>query len=141
VNLKPQGYDLIAIIVCTAMVFGAALMLQSILVLERGNAQNDLTSPSSNGMSGNHSLPDLAEAETYIISLKNQTSSADLDDIIKSVEEKGANVTHVYSHSIIGFSVQIPQDKKTEIMYSLVTDMRVNNVEPDQTMNLAPPLE
>jgi hypothetical protein len=86
-------------------------------------------------------LPGITEGGTYIVTLKNQSSSADLDDIIKSVEEKGANVTHVYSHSLIGFSVQIPPDKKTEIMYSLVSDVRVDSVEPDQTMILAPPLK
>ncbi|MGB7661316.1 MAG: protease inhibitor I9 family protein, partial [Nitrososphaeraceae archaeon] len=79
--------------------------------------------------------------ETYIVTLKNQSSSDDLDDIMKSVEQKGANVSHVYSHSINGFSVQIPTDKKPEIVYSLVTDMRVSSVEPDQTMTLSPPLK
>lgn len=74
--------------------------------------------------------------ETYIVTLKDQNSSEDRGDIVKSVEEKGGVITHVYSESINGFSVQIPMDKKTEIMYSLVTDMRVETVEPDQTMTL-----
>jgi hypothetical protein len=125
VNLTPQGYDLIAVILATALFFSAALMLQSIFVLESVDAQNDV----------------LTEAETYIVTLKNQSSSADLDEIVKSIEQKGANVTHVYSQSIIGFSVQIPPDKKTEIMYSLVSDIRVNSVEADQTMTLSPPLQ
>jgi peptidase inhibitor I9 len=125
VNLSPQGYDLIVIILATALVFSAALMLQSIFVLDSVDAQDD----------------DLIEAETYIVTLKNQSSSADLDDIVKSMEQKGANVNHVYSHSINGFSVQIPPDKKTEIMYSLVSDVRVKSVELDQTMTLSPPLK
>jgi hypothetical protein len=142
VNLSPQGYDLIAVILATAMVVGAALMLQSILGLKSVSAQNDLTPSTSNGTFGNQkNLQSITEADTYIVTLKNQSSSADLDDIMNSVEEKGANVTHVYSHSIIGFSVEVPLDKKTEIMYSLVTDTRVNSVEPDQTMALSPPLE
>ena len=130
---------MVAIILATTAIFSAALMLQSTFVLESVDAQKD--SSSSNGTSGNQNLQDTIEAETYIVTLKNQSSSADLDNIIKSVEQKGADVTHVYSHSINGFSVQIPSDKKTEIMYSLVTDPRVNSVEPDQTMTLAPPLE
>jgi hypothetical protein len=141
VNLSPQGHCLVAIILATALIFSAALMLQSTLVLQSADAQNDVVSPTSNATSGDQNLPSNTEAETYIVTLKNQSSSNDLDDIIKSVEQKGADVTHVYSHSIIGFSVQIPLEKKTEIMYSLVTDMRVNSVEPDQTMTLSPPLE
>jgi hypothetical protein len=140
VNLSPQGYDMIAIILATTAIFSATLMLQSTFVLESVDAQKDFSSPASNGTPGNQNLQDTVEAETYIVTLKNQSSSADLDNIIKSVEQKGADVTHVYSHSINGFSVQIPSDKKTEIMYSLVTDPRVNSVEPDQTMTLAPPL-
>ena len=132
---------MVAIILATTAIFSAALMLQSTLVLESVDAQKDFSSPTSNGTSGNQNLQDTTEAESYIVTLKNQSSSADLDNIIKSVEQKGAEVTHVYSHSINGFSVQIPSDKKTEIMYSLVTDSRVNSVEPDQTMTLAPPLE
>ena len=124
-NLTPQGYDLIGVILATALFFSVALMLQSIFVLDSVDAQNDV----------------LTEAETYIVTLKNQSSSADLDEIVKSIEQKGANVTHVYSQSIIGFSVQIPPDKKTEIMYSLVSDIRVNSVEADQTMTLPPPLK
>ena len=141
VNLRPRGYYLTAFHLTTAMVFSIALLLQSIYVVENVDAQNDLTSPISNGTSGNQKVSGEAEVETYIVTLKNQSSSADLDDIVKLVEQKGANVTHVYSHSINGFSVQIPADKKTEVMYSLVTDMRVNSVEPDQTMTLSPPLE
>jgi len=127
VNLSPQGHYLIAIILATALAFSAALMLQSIFVPESVDAQNDIASQT--------------DAETYIVTLKNQSSSDDLDDIIKSVEQKGANITHVYSQSIVGFSVQIPPDKKTEIMYSLVSDMRVSSVEPDQTMTISPPPE
>lgn len=126
-NLSPQGHYLIAIILAIALAFSAALMLQSIFVPESVDAQNDIASPT--------------DAETYIVTLKNQSSSDDLDDIIKSVEQKGANITHVYSQSIVGFSVQIPPDKKTEIMYSLVSDMRVSSVEPDQTMTISPPPE
>ena len=141
VNLRPRGYYLTAFHLATAIVFSVALLLQSIYVGENVDAQNDLTSPISNGTSGNQNVSGETEVETYIVTLKNQSSSADLDDIVKLVEQKGANVTHVYGHSINGFSVQIPADKKTEVMYSLVTDMRVNSVEPDQTMTLSPPLE
>jgi hypothetical protein len=140
-NVRPRSYYLTAFHLTTAIVLSIALLLQSIYVVENVGAQNDLTSPISNGTSGNQNVSGETEVETYIVTLKNQTSSADLDDIVKLVEEKGANVTHVYGHSINGFSVQIPADKKTEVMYSLVTDMRVNSVEPDQTMTLSPPLE
>jgi hypothetical protein len=140
-NVRPRSYYLTAFHLTTAIVLSIALLLQSIYVVENVGAQNDLTSPISNGTSGNQNVSGETEVETYIVTLKNQTSSADLDDIVKLVEEKGANVTHVYGHSINGFSVQIPADKKTEVMYPLVTDMRVNSVEPDQTMTLSPPLE
>ena len=142
VNLRLRGHDLTVITLGTVIVFfSTALLSQSILFREGVEAQNDLTSPTSNGTSGNQSMPGEAEVETYIVTLKNQSSSDDLDDIMKSVEQKGANVTHVYTYSINGFSVQIPTDKKTEIVYSLVTDMRVSSVEPDQTMTLSPPLK
>ena len=121
VNLRPRGYDLTAIILATAIVLSAALLLQSIYVSAKMWMHRTI-SPSRYQMEHLEiKTCHETEVETYIVTLKNQSSSADLDDIIKSVEQKGANVTHVYSHSIIGFSVQIPSDKKTEIMYSLVT--------------------
>ena len=134
---------MVAIILATVMISSAAaLSLQSTTLLqESANAQNDNSSPTSNETSPNQNLSGMNKSETYIVTLKNQSSFADLDDIIKSVEQKGADVTHVYTHSLNGFSVQIPSDKKTEIMYSLVTDTRVNSVEPDQIMTLSPPLE
>ena len=141
VNLRSQGYYLTFIALAAVIVFSTALLFQSILFREGVKAQNDLTSATSNGTSGNQSTSGEAAVETYIITLKNQSSSNDLDDIMTSVEQKGANVSHVYSHSINGFSVQIPTDKKPEIVYSLVTDMRVSSVEPDQTMTLSPPLK
>jgi hypothetical protein len=141
VDLSPQGYDMVAIILATVMISSAALSLQSTLLPDSANAQKDNSSPTSNETSPNQNLSGMNESETYIVTLKNQSSSADLDDIIKSVEQKGADVTHVYTHSLDGFSIQIPSDKKTEIMYSLVSDTRVNSVEPDQIMTLSPPLE
>ena len=116
-------------------------MLQSILVPDSVDAQTDMSSPTPNATSGNQNLPSTTDAGTYIVILKNESSSDDLNDIIQSVEQKGANVTHVYSHSIIGFSVQIPSDKKTETFDSLENDTRVNTIEPDQIMTLTPPLE
>jgi hypothetical protein len=142
VNLSPQGYEMVAIILATVMISSAAaLSLQFTLFQESANAQKNNSSPTSNETSPNQNLSGMNKSETYIVTLKNQSSSADLEDIIKSVEQKGADVTHVYTHSLNGFSVQIPSDKKTEIMYSLVTDTRVNSVEPDQIMTLSPPLE
>jgi hypothetical protein len=142
VNLSPQGYDMVAIILATVMISSAAaLSLQFTLFQESANAQKNNSSPTSNETSPNQNLSGMNKSETYIVTLKNQSSSADLENIIKSVEQKGADVTHVYTHSLNGFSVQIPSDKKTEIMYSLVTDTRVNSVEPDQIMTLSPPLE
>jgi Peptidase inhibitor I9 len=141
VNLSPQGYRMVAIILATITIFSTAIMLQSTLVEGSADAQKDFSSPTPNGTSDTQNLSGMNEAETYIVTLKNQSSSADRDNIIKSVEQKGADVTHVYTHSLNGFSVQIPSDKKTEIMYSLVTDTRVNSVEPDQIMTLSPPLE
>ena len=140
-NLRLLGYGLTVITPVTAIVFSTALLFQSILVLEGVKGQGDLTSATSNGTSGNQTILRESGVETYIVTLKNQSSTNDLDDIMKSVEQKGANVSHVYSHSINGFSVQIPMDKKTGIVYSLVTDMRVSSVEPDQTMTLSPPLK
>lgn len=120
----------------------AAISLQSTTLLpESVNAQKDNSSTTSNETSPNQNLSGMNGSDSYIVTLKNQSSSADLEDIIKSVEQKGADVTHVYTHSLNGFSIQIPSDKKTEIMYSLVTDTRVNSVEPDQIMTLSPPLE
>ena len=125
----------------TAFVFSTAIMLQYILVPDNADAQTDMSSSTPNASSGNQNLASSTDAGTYIVTLKNQSSSDDLNDIIQSVEQKGANVTHVYSHSIIGFSVQIPSDKKTETFDSLENDTRVNTIEPDQIMTLSPPLE
>lgn len=133
---------MVAIILATVMISSAAaISLQSTLLQESANAQKDNSSPTFNETSPNQNLSGMNESETYIVTLKNQSSSSDLDDIIKSVEQKGADVSHVYTHSLNGFSIQIPSDKKTEIMYSLVTDARVKSVEPDQIMTLSPPLE
>lgn len=140
-NSSIRGYGLIAIILAITMILGSDLTLQSILVPESVDAQNGIPSPTSNTTSKNQNLPNITRAETYIVTLNNQSSSGDLDDIIQSVKEKGANITHVYSHSILGFSVQIPSDEKSETMESLVNDTRINSVEPDQTMTLSPPLE
>lgn len=134
---------MVAIILATVMISSAAaISLQSTTLLpESVNAQKDNSSTTSNETSPNQNLSGMNGSDSYIVTLKNQSSSADLEDIIKSVEQKGADVTHVYTHSLNGFSIQIPSDKKTEIMYSLVTDTRVNSVEPDQIMTLSPPLE
>jgi Peptidase inhibitor I9 len=140
VNVSLQGHCSIAIFLATALVFSPAIMLQSILVPDSLDAQTDMSS-TPNATSGNQNLRSTTDAGTYIVTLKNQSSSDDLNDIIQSVEQKGANVTHVYSHSIIGFSVQIPSDKKTETFDSLENDTRVNTIEPDQIMTLSPPLE
>jgi hypothetical protein len=136
VNLGPQQYDLIAAIFAAATFFSATVVFQPTLVSVNVEAQND-DQLTSNGNQGSES----GKGETFIVTLKNQTSSADLDDLVKSVEEKGAKVTHVYNQSLNGFSVQIPADKKTEIMYALVADVRIDNIEPDQTMTIPPPLE
>ncbi|MGH9979061.1 MAG: protease inhibitor I9 family protein [Nitrososphaeraceae archaeon] len=140
-NVSLQGQCLIAIILATTLVFSPATILQSILVPESVDAQNDISSSTTNTTSGKQNLPSTTDNETYIVTLKNQSSSDDLDDIIQSVEQRGANVTHVYSHSIIGFSVQIPSDERTETIDALVNDTRVNTIEPDQIMALSPPLE
>jgi Peptidase inhibitor I9 len=141
VNVSLQGHCSIAILLATTLVFSAAIMLQSVLVLGSADAQTDMSSSTPNATSANHNLPSTTEDDTYIVTLKNQSSFDDLNDIIQSVEQKGANVTHVYSHSIIGFSVQIPSDIKTETFDSLENDTRVNAIEPDQIMTLSPPLE
>ena len=140
-NVSLQGQcSLIAIFLATGLTFSAAIMLQSILVPESADAQIDKSSSTPNATQ-NQNLPGTTDAGTYIVTLKNQSSSDDLDGIIQLVEQKGANVTHVYSHSIIGFSVQIPSDKKTETIELLENDTRVNTIEPDQIMTLSPPLE
>ncbi len=136
-----QGYGLIAIVVTISIVLSPVIMLQSILKVESVDAQNSTGDPTSNVTSKNQDLQNITDANSYIVTLKNQSSSADVDGIIKAVKEKGANVTHVYSHSIIGFSVQVPSDKKMETMDLLLNDTRVISVEPDQTMTIPRPLE
>jgi hypothetical protein len=132
VNLNRRGYDLIGVIFAVAAIFSAALVPVNLQAQKDQQTSNETLDIQESGE---------GKGETFIVTLKNQTSSADLDELTKLVEDKGAEVTHVYSHSIMGFSVQIPADKKTEIMYSLVSDMRVSGIEPDQTMSLSPPLE
>lgn len=117
------------VIILSALVFSCGGVLLSYI-------SEEVIAESIEGPSVNQTQSVESAGETYIVTLKDQNSSEDRDDIIKSVEEKGGVITHVYSESINGFSVQIPMEKKTEIMYSLVTDMRVETVEPDQTMTL-----
>lgn len=117
------------VIILSALVFSCGGVLLSYI-------SEEVIAESIEGPSVNQTQAVESAGETYIVTLKDQNSSEDRDDIIKSVEEKGGVITHVYSESINGFSVQIPMEKKTEIMYSLVTDMRVETVEPDQTMTL-----
>lgn len=136
-----QGYDLIAIVVAITIVLGPIIMLQSIIGVENVDAQNRTGDPTLNVTSKNQDLQNNTGANTYIVTLKNQSSSADVDDIVKVVEKNGANVTHVYSHSIIGFSVQVPSDIKTETIDFLLNDTRVTSVEPDQNMTLPTPLD
>jgi hypothetical protein len=76
-NVRPRSYYLTAFHLTTAIVLSIALLLQSIYVVENVGAQNDLTSPISNGTSGNQNVSGETEVETYIVTLKNQTSSAD----------------------------------------------------------------
>jgi len=140
VNASLHGHCSIAILLVTAIVFSAAIMLLSGSISDSTDAQTDMSS-TPNATYANQNLPSNTDAGTYIVTLKNQSSSDDLNEIIQSVEQKGANVTHVYSHSIIGFSVQIPSDKKAETFDSLENDTRVNTIEPDQIMTLSPPLE
>lgn len=117
------------VIILSALVFSCGGVLLSYI-------SEEVIAESIEGPSVNQTQAVESAGETYIVTLKDQNSSEDRDDIIKSVEEKGGVITHVYSESINGFSVQIPMEKKTEIMYSLVTDMRVETIEPDQTMTL-----
>jgi hypothetical protein len=117
------------VIILSALVFSCGGVLLSYI-------SEEVIAESVEGPSVNQTQAVESAGETYIVTLKDQNSSEDRDDIIKSVEEKGGVITHVYSESINGFSVQIPMEKKTEIMYSLVTDMRVETIEPDQTMTL-----
>lgn len=133
-NSGPKQNDLIAAVFAAATLLSATLVFQSTLVSVNVEAQSD------DQLSGNQGS-ESGKGETFIVTLKNQTSSSDLDDLTKLVEEKGAKITHVYSQSLNGFSVEIPADKKTEVMYALVTDMRIDNIERDQTMTLPPPLE
>jgi hypothetical protein len=136
-----QGYELLAIVVTITIVLSPVIMLQSILKVESVEAQNRTGDTTSNVTSKNQGLQNITDANSYIVTLKNQSSSADVDGIIKAVEEKGANVTHIYNHSIIGFSVQVPSDKKMETMDLLLNDTRIISVEPDQTMTIPRPLE
>lgn len=126
----------LAIVLCSS---SGLSLLSSFINTGSVDAQEDVTE-ASKASSGNQTQTGTEAVETYIVTLKDQNSSAELQEIVNSVEQKGGKVTHVYTHSINGFSVQIPTDKKTEIMYSLVSDMRVASVEPDQTMTLSPPL-
>jgi hypothetical protein len=123
-----------------ALCSSSVLLLSSLINTSIVDGQKDTTG-TSKAHSGNQTQAGASSVEIYIVTLKDQNSSADLQEIVDSVKQKGGNVTHVYTHSINGFSVQIPADKKTEIVYSLVSDMRVASVEPDQTMTLSPPLE
>lgn len=136
-----QGYGLIAIVVAITIVLSPVMMLQSILKVEGADAQNRTGDTTSNVTSKNQGLQNMTDSNSYIVTLKNQSSSADVDGIIKAVEGNGANVTHVYNHSIIGFSFQIPSDKKMETVDLLLNDTRVISVEPDQTMTIPRPLE
>ena len=136
-----QGYELLAIVVTITIVLSPVIMLQSILKVESVEAQNCTGDTTSNVTSKNQGLQNIRNANSYIVTLKNQSSSADVDGIIKTVEGNGANVTHVYNHSIIGFSFQIPSDKKMETVDLLLNDTRVISVEPDQTMTIPRPLE
>jgi hypothetical protein len=125
VNLKRvAGHRLttmaLAIILCSSSV----LLLSSLANTGIADAQKGVTG-ASKASSGNQSKNGTSAVETYIVTLKDQNSSADLQEIVDSVKQKGGNVTHLYTHSINGFSVRIPADKKTEIVYSLVSDMRV----------------
>ena len=61
VNLRLQGYDLTFIALAAVIVFSTALLFQSILFREGVEAQNDLTSATSNGTSGNQSTSGEAE--------------------------------------------------------------------------------
>jgi hypothetical protein len=97
------------VIILSALVFSCGGVLLSYI-------SEEVIAESVEGPSVNQTQAVESAGETYIVTLKDQNSSEDRDDIIKSV--------------------QIPMEKKTEIMYSLVTDMRVETIEPDQTMTL-----
>jgi hypothetical protein len=140
VNLRAPSYNLTVMALAIVLCSSSGLLLSSFINTGSVDAQEDVTE-ASKASSGNQTQTGTEAVETYIVTLKDQNSSAELQEIVNSVEQKGGKVTHVYTHSINGFSVQIPTDKKTEIMYSLVSDMRVASVEPDQTMTLSPPLE
>jgi hypothetical protein len=142
VKLSVPGYDLtllaLAIFLSSSSV---VLLLFTFISAENVDGQTDYIAEAANGSSENRSQTGSNSTETYIVTLKDQNSSTDLQEIVDAVKQKGGNISNVYSHALNGFSVQIPSDKKTEIMYYLVSDMRVASVEADQTMSLPHPLD
>jgi hypothetical protein len=143
VNLRVLGYDLtlLVLVIVISWNFVMLLLFTSSNDVENLDGQNDDIDEAAKEVSENSSQPGSNNPETFIVTLKDQNSSADLQEIVDTVEQKGGNVTNIYSHALSGFSVQIPADKKTEIMYYLVSDMRVASVETDQTMSLPRPLD
>lgn len=139
---RVPGYDLTLLALAIFLSSNSViLLLFTFISAENVDGQNDDIAEATIGSSENRNQTGSNSIETFIVTLKDQNSSTDLKEIVDAVEQKGGNVTNVYSHALNGFSVQIPSDKKTEIMYFLVSDMRVASVEADQTMSLPRPLD
>lgn len=72
----------------------------------------------------------------YVIVVGDQVPPDELREIGNALEERGARITHKYSHSLNGFAIEINSDKESEVLDYLRSDNRVVSIEPEKTMTL-----
>ena len=85
---------------------------------------------------GSPSQNSVSSTETYIILLEDQIPPAEFREIVSALEERGAHISREYSHSINGFTIQIPSEMKSEVLDFLRSDDRVVSIESDKSVTL-----
>jgi hypothetical protein len=74
----------------------------------------------------------------FIVTLRDNSSSSDIQDVISSVKKKGAEILQIYEHAIKGFSMRVPSTFINQTINFLNGDPRVIKVERDLKVYIAP---
>lgn len=73
----------------------------------------------------------------YIVTMKQNASTSDIEHVINLVKEKGGQVLQVYKHAIRGFSMTVPRLSANNTVAELAADPRVVKVEHDVEVHIA----
>ncbi len=89
------------------------------------------------GNSSKVSKNDLQLNNHYIVTMKGNATSQEIENIISLVKEKGGQVLQIYEHAIKGFSMSLPTISANDTIVAIKTNPEVVSVERDAQVNIA----